>query len=137
MTDENEIRQTTNARPAGVCIYCGASDGLSDEHIIPFGLGGNFILPKASCSKCAAITSLFERRVLRGFMLSARTVAALPTRRKKERPTSLSMKVGSADSLNDVDLPVAKYPALLQLPRLGPPGLLSGRPFMPGVGVAG
>ncbi len=37
----------------GSCIYCGSTDNLSNEHIIPYGLGGNLELPKSSCSRCA------------------------------------------------------------------------------------
>ncbi|WP_217539485.1 HNH endonuclease, partial [Stenotrophomonas sp. GbtcB23] len=49
--------------PVGASIYCGATDGrLTEEHIIPKGLGGTLVLPQASCDDCAAITSLFEMR---------------------------------------------------------------------------
>jgi 5-methylcytosine-specific restriction endonuclease McrA len=35
----------------GVCIYCrDAASDLSDEHIVPYALNGNWILPKASCA---------------------------------------------------------------------------------------
>lgn len=40
-------------QPVNVCIYCGGTGALSDEHIIPFGLGGRWVLPKASCAECA------------------------------------------------------------------------------------
>ena len=50
----------------GACIYCGATDAaLSDEHVVPYGLGGSHVLRKASCCRCAAITSKFERKVMR------------------------------------------------------------------------
>jgi hypothetical protein len=47
----------------GRCIYCGTSEhelspeqeSLTDEHIIPLGLGGNMILPAASCKACQVI----------------------------------------------------------------------------------
>jgi 5-methylcytosine-specific restriction endonuclease McrA len=42
------------------CIYCGTLENLTDEHIIPYGLGGRSILPKASCSECSNITTNFE-----------------------------------------------------------------------------
>ncbi len=45
----NEIRETTRTDPIGRCIYCGGRKGLLDEHIIPYGLGGNLVLPEASC----------------------------------------------------------------------------------------
>lgn len=47
--------------PAGYCIYCGARDcDLSDEHIIPYALNGNLVLPKASCAACAKFTQKIE-----------------------------------------------------------------------------
>jgi hypothetical protein len=49
--------------PAGFCIYCGSQAGpLSDEHIIPYSLNGNWILPEASCANCAKVTQKFEER---------------------------------------------------------------------------
>jgi hypothetical protein len=50
----------------GRCIYCDADDvKLTDEHIIPLGLYSPGILPKASCPKCAVVTSRIEGKVLR------------------------------------------------------------------------
>jgi hypothetical protein len=49
--------------PVGRCIYCGSDggpDGLREEHIIPYSLGGNAVLEEASCSRCEAITSYLE-----------------------------------------------------------------------------
>jgi hypothetical protein len=41
--------------PANECIYCGAHDGLTDEHTFPDGLGGRHILPKACCPRCQKV----------------------------------------------------------------------------------
>ena len=41
----------------GECIYCGAlakDVELTDEHIIPYSLGGEAIILDASCKACAA-----------------------------------------------------------------------------------
>ncbi|WMB74678.1 hypothetical protein RA178_08775 [Shewanella oncorhynchi] len=70
--------------PVNQCIYCGNSkDKLTDEHIIPFGLNGNFVLPKSSCAKCAEITSKVELRVLRGFLDVGRRAMGVSSRHKK------------------------------------------------------
>lgn len=132
-----EIRETTRSKPVGSCVYCGSTENLTDEHVVPFALGGNLILPKASCEACAKITSLFERRVTRGFMLPARTVAGLPTRRPKERPTSFGMEVGAPDDLRQVEFSVAGFPAFLQLPHFAKPGFFSGPPYKTGVVIDG
>src|SRR5665213_1960681 len=92
----DEIRMFRDAitfPPVGACIYCGATEGLTKEHIIPLGLGGQFVLPAASCPACSKITSDFERKVLRGFMLDGRIVDNFPTRRPKERPATLLVDV--------------------------------------------
>ena len=124
--------------PIGFCIYCGTTANLTDEHVIPYGLAGDrLILEMASCQSCARITSRLERAVLRGFMLKARTVASLPTRRPKQRPKSFPLQASDGKELKTFTLPVANYPALLQLPRLVPPGFLAGRPYAGGVTVSG
>ena len=77
----------------GKCIYCGAESELTTEHIIPFGLGGKSILHGASCKKCAAITSKFERDVLKGTYNDFRISWDFPSRKKKERPKTLILNV--------------------------------------------
>src|SRR3712207_705268 len=57
-----EVRETKRVGSVGCCIYCGATNELTDEHVIPLALAGNIIVPDASCRACAAITSDFERR---------------------------------------------------------------------------
>ncbi len=42
--------------PAGFCIYCGRTDvDLTDEHVVPAALGGDVVLPLASCDDCQKI----------------------------------------------------------------------------------
>ncbi len=59
-------------RYIGFCIYCGSKKSLSDEHIIPFALSGEFTLTSASCEKCRKRTNLFETPVLRGLFYDYR-----------------------------------------------------------------
>lgn len=66
----------------GQCIYCGTSQGkLSDEHLVPYGLNGPWVLRQASCAVCANSTSRFEMDVLRGLFPSARAAFGMKTRR--------------------------------------------------------
>lgn len=58
------------SRYIGKCIYCGSTDNLTREHVVPRGLGGPWLLLKASCKKCARITSDFEGGVLGGILYS-------------------------------------------------------------------
>lgn len=137
MSGFHEVRQSTRSTAAGRCIYCGAQDDLTDEHVVPYALGGTLVLPEASCKPCAKITSAFERRVLRGFMFAGRTVAGLPTRRPKDRPKSLSIEIEGPNGFESVELPIAEYPAVLQLPLLPPPRFLTGQPARNGVDLCG
>jgi hypothetical protein len=132
-----EIRTTTRVNPVGFCIYCGSKEDLAGEHIVPFGLGGNAILPEASCPRCSAITSAFEGKVLGGFMLEARTAGKFPTRRPKKRPTTLPLTVERGDGLESIDLPSSESPGFLQLPRLEATAFLSGRAPVNGVTICG
>ncbi len=72
--------------PAGHCIYCGRTDGLSDEHIVAYGLGGTIVLPRTSCPQCRKITGRFEHMVLRGPMWDVRALRGFPSRRPGDYP---------------------------------------------------
>lgn len=131
------VTETTKLRAMGECVYCGSAERLSDEHIVPFGLGGNLILPDASCPQCAKITSAFERRVLRGFMHRARTTGNFQTRRPKDRPQTHTVTLLRDDHAVETDVAVTDAPAFLQLPLLTPPQFFSGGTHTTGVKVRG
>src|SRR5438270_6006604 len=71
-------------RPVGHCIYCGATDALRREHVVPLGLcpQRSTVLPAASCGLCAKITGDFERLVLRGTLRPIRARLGLSSRSK-------------------------------------------------------
>ena len=72
--------------PVGICIYCGKKNAkLGDEHIIPYGLGGQLILQAASCKACETITAKFEGVVQRTIYGDFRMRHNLPSRRKRDR----------------------------------------------------
>ncbi len=129
----------TRYAPAGECIYCGTRDGLSEEHIVPFALGGTHVLPEASCKTHRDVTSGFEGRVCRGFMLPTRTVAGFPTRRPGERPSGFAAKLSRDDGTTweDTRFPVDEFPALLPLLRFERAAYLSGAKIGPGVRTNG
>jgi hypothetical protein len=116
--------------PFGRCIYCGAKDDLSDEHIIPFALGGNIVLPKASCPACAKITAQFEQACTRTMMGPLRVRMNLQTRRKKERPQEFSVQIlGPCDSEGRIEVPAISYPAVCIGIKLDPPRMVTGQPL--------
>jgi hypothetical protein len=109
----------------GRCIYCGTDDNrLSDEHIIPSALNGEWVLNAASCQKCADVTSHIELRLLRGELLPIRAKLALRTRRPEQRPSSYSFKYERAGQVLVVDLPIEEHPGAFALPVFGLPGHL-------------
>jgi len=133
-----EAHHTYRFPSVGECIYCGATDELSDEHIIPLALGGNLVLPDASCKKCAAITSRIERDILRGFMYEARVVGNFPSRRKKDRPSTVRTKLISHEGkVVEHVLPVGKAPAFLILPMFPPATILNNQPPAKGMNIIG
>ncbi len=119
-------------KPINCCIYCGASDiKLSDEHVIPYSLGGTIILPKASCKHCAKKTGTLEGYIGRHIFQDVRIEFNLPTRRPKERPTHLPLRETFSPSPQEAPIrliPTKEYPGLLILLTHEPPGILVGRP---------
>jgi len=114
--------------PASRCIYCGRADGLTDEHIIPLALGGRWLLPEASCQPCADITGKFEGVVLRTMLGPLRMYYSMPSRRKKERPATLPLKVKLTPDADFSFVDVAReiYPFLILLPYIAMPDELTG-----------
>lgn len=87
--------------PVGRCIYCGSTDTLTDEHIIPLALNGTGILPKSSCVACAKITGAFEQRVLRGALWPLRLATKMKSRSKhKDAPRSRSIQITNSAGAN-------------------------------------
>jgi hypothetical protein len=113
---------------ADVCIYCRSTVGLSDEHIIPFGLGGRLVFPKASCARCSDATKKFERTCQRTMYGPLRLLYDLPTRRKNDRPQTLQLKVKRTKDHDWEYVPVAqeRFPFLLTFPLFDLPGALTG-----------
>jgi hypothetical protein len=115
--------------PVGVCIYCGNPNDLTDEHIVPFGLGGVDILPSASCKACAKITGKIEGVVQRTILGDFRIHFNLPTRRKKERPKTKLIEVDDGrGGTRKIEVPSGEYPPVLWVYTFGRCGLLLGAP---------
>lgn len=124
-------------QPVGHCIYCGATNQLSDEHIIPYGLSGVEVLPKASCADCARETCKFEQEVLRGPMRAARIHRRLKSRTKHtEGPLTQRATLIRESGEEEIDLPLSEYPILLHFPTFAQPGHLIGR-FGTGITMTG
>lgn len=122
------------------CIYCNAnSDQLSDEHIVPEGIGGNRIIKLASCNRCRDFTSKVELRVLRqsyGFW-RMRAAYAIGRRRKQDKPTTMNLSITSGESNFHHELPIDRSPVHMALPLLAVPSQITNGPRPAGVRVRG
>src|SRR5262245_58390034 len=102
------------ARCIGRCIYCGATDDLRQEHIVPFGLSGPTVLKDASCGNCAKKTGRMEETVLRGPMWPVRVFRDLRSRRKhKDAPDTHPLSITRNGRDEIIELPLEEYPILL------------------------
>ena len=133
-----KILNGTSYEPVNCCIYCGSTEKLSKEHILPFGLNGSSTLLKASCNKCANITGEIERRLLRGEFKSVRIYRELRSRRKhknskKEEKLNLTIN-GQKQSIS---LPINEFPILLYFHKFGIPGVLSGESLEGAIKIKG
>lgn len=100
------------AKPVRECIYCGNQNELTDEHVIPYGLGGELILPAASCKDCEKVTSKIEREVLRRHLIQVRSKLGMPSRRKS-LPKDLPITVQLGGEPKTFYLPKAEHPTLV------------------------
>jgi hypothetical protein len=113
--------------PIGRCIYCGREAdrvALSDEHVIPYSLGGTIILPKSSCAKCSGITSSIERHIAKAIWDYTRVQHGLPSYRK-ERPRHFEMEMPDGSIRN---IPIPNMPPVILSFTFPPAGILFGLP---------
>ena len=124
--------------PVGRCIYCRKVDDLRKEHIIPYALGSNTSLPKATCGKCAEITGKFEQQVMRGPMWPVRVLRKLQSRTKHNAAaTTEQLTIVKDGQERLVELPLEEFPILLPFPIFPLPAILSPAGYTSGIQVVG
>jgi hypothetical protein len=124
-------------RRIGRCIYCDRIDSLSDEHIIPRGLNGRFVLAAASCGDCRDITSAFETRVLRESLIGPRLKMGFPSRHKKKQPTEMRLGIRAGEREEWQDVHISEYPNVIILPMYPAPSFPAGKTDRSGILVIG
>lgn len=125
--------------PVGRCIYCGSdanADVLQKEHIIPLGLNGTVILPKASCAMCAKVTCALETFCLQRMLIDARLhlqLASRRHRRKKKKPPKLRVRLAGSDGETESwrELSRQDHPFFLCTASFPPAGFLLNIPTEP------
>jgi HNH endonuclease len=111
----------------GICIYCGSTNNLSKEHVLPYGLGGNLVLRKASCLACATETGRLEQRLLRGHWWPYRQFLGLPSRSAGEPIPDLQVTIKKTNGTDIfATLPMAKY-SFAVFYEFDPPSILEGK----------
>jgi hypothetical protein len=112
-----------NGRDIGECIYCGERNGgLATEHAVPYGLNGPWTLLRASCDRCAKITTRFEHNVMRSLWPDVRNVLAMQSRRRDKRSAATLPLVLQRDGVKKVvQVPRTKFPTYLVTPLFPPP----------------
>jgi len=109
----------TTLRPIadGQCIYCQLpSDALTEEHVVPAGLGGTRTLPAASCEECRQLTHAFETTALRHVVGPGRYWLGIPTRKKKRPEYWPAYRRSDVGPDQKVMIPTAELPFFLFLP---------------------
>jgi hypothetical protein len=117
-------------RRIGRCIYCGATDDLTREHIIPYGLNGYWTLSDASCPRCRKTTSAFETEVLRNTLGWARSALNMQTRNPEDRIGHLPIRAVRRGRQTFETIELAGAPILVYLPTFAAPGTLTATPGM-------
>src|SRR5215213_9496948 len=120
----------STAITVGQCIYCRtfptSEDPLSDEHILPFAIYGKNKLKKASCRRCAAITSAFEGKVMQD-LATVRDVIGFPTRHKKSKEQlKLTIEiVTNSDEVKTIQVTSEEAYPMIALPVFKPPAYIT------------
>jgi len=124
--------------PVGKCIYCGVTQNLEVEHILPFGLSGTATLPESTCRACAQITGKCEQDVLHGPMWAVRVYRDLKSRTKhKDAPAEYPVKILKDGRESDLQMPIEEVPILLSFPLFTPPAFFSPAEYEHGIRVTG
>lgn len=116
----------TKIQTKGACIYCRRSGlTLTDEHVVPYFIGGKHVIIKASCLDCADITKRFEQEVARELWGDARISYNAPSRRKKTRQSHIILP-GRTLEEQPLSIPYNEYPAPMIFYGMGKAGILQG-----------
>ncbi|MBY5828563.1 hypothetical protein ACC676_00410 [Rhizobium ruizarguesonis] len=133
---ENDLDKPTVMRvpSPGVCIYCMVeTEGLTDEHVIPYALAANtLILEQSCCDSCQGIITSYEQDVLRHQLGVFRIQMDAPSRtRRKDRPTHENILFVEVDETGRIlrelvtkSIAIKDLPLIFALWQSPPPSIL-------------
>lgn len=123
----------------GECVYCGNSfevDQLTDEHIVPLTLSGDWVIEDGACKPCANLSNeLYEGEALQSDMIRVpRAIMDLKRRRAKKKGPLVMPPLfphGAAGMLVVGDLEhrrveIADYPPIFMMLVIEPAAILAG-----------
>ena len=119
--------------PVHKCIYCGRKRPeveLTKEHILAYALGGDAILPEASCLDCAKVIKECESYCTDKVFLHVRTLNNIHSRTGPKTHLPLitnPITVSPPYRLRPVAMPVEDFPGFLALPSFDIPGIVDER----------
>ena len=130
------IEMTPLKQPSlGKCIFCGDTENLTDEHIVPEALTGigEMIIREGSCRKCNNdANKAYEGAAMANDFLPVRHMLQLrrkprgkKTTPRRMPPVSLTATDDKGDTYND-ELPPGNYPPIYTFVLHEPAGRLSG-----------
>jgi hypothetical protein len=116
------------------CLYCNATEllprtgkPLTEEHVIPKGLGGPYVIKHASCDACQKhINENIEQPILAGGMLAPRRHLKIRGRNRKHRASDYPYVAVVDGKSVTFRLPLHLHPSILFLPFFHPPFVLNG-----------
>jgi len=114
--------------PVKACIYCGSREILSTEHIIPYGFGGELVLPKASCEAHRKATSKIEDFILRRYLCPLRSHLGLPSRKPGSRPDGYPLTLSCKGRSWRQKVGLEDHPGFFRFMLLDRPGKVAERP---------
>jgi hypothetical protein len=124
----------TKLPAVGECIYCRRKPpevSLTNEHIIADGLGGDLILPDASCHDCARKTGKVEQDILRYALQQPRGALGVRSRKKRPKQTSIRANIaedGEPPRFKEIPFEPGMPAFLLTVVGDNPPGIMRGAP---------
>jgi len=125
------MRRRRNYPAPGLCVFCRARQGTTDEHIIPRAIGGSLVIRKGTCDVCREAIAPFEAKLMNTKFEVARVFLKIPSLTNKTR-TKLN---GFFSVGNDISTMKKTYvssdvhPAAIIFLMYDAPGVEEGRPM--------